>query len=61
MATWHAPESSAPEAGGHQENPALKARKLGWIRDGGLHLMGRATYDEMAGFWPYSDDEYAGR
>jgi len=42
-----------------QEDPALKARKLGWIRDGGLHLMGRATYEEMAGFWPYSDDEYA--
>src|SRR5579863_820360 len=42
-----------------QEDPALKARKLGWIRDAGLHLMGRATYEEMAGCWPYSDDEYA--
>ena len=21
--------------------------------------MGRATYEEMAGFWAYSDDEYA--
>ena len=41
------------------EDPALQARKLGWIRDAGLHLMGRNTYQEMAGFWPYSDDEYA--
>jgi dihydrofolate reductase len=41
------------------EDPALKARKLDWLRDAGLHLMGRATYEEMAGFWPFSDDEYA--
>ena len=41
------------------EDPALKARKLDWIREAGLHLMGRATYEEMAGFWPTSDDEYA--
>ena len=31
------------------EDPALKARKLGWLREAGLHLMGRATYEEMAG------------
>jgi dihydrofolate reductase len=41
------------------EDPALKARKLGWLRDAGMHLMGRNTYQEMAGFWPSSDDEYA--
>ncbi|HEY6493916.1 MAG TPA: dihydrofolate reductase family protein [Trebonia sp.] len=41
------------------EDPALKARKLGWIRAAGAHLMGRVTYEEMAGFWPTSDDEYA--
>src|SRR5262249_3673185 len=41
------------------EDPALKARKLDWIREAGLHLMGRATYEEMAGFWPASDHEYA--
>jgi dihydrofolate reductase len=41
------------------EDAALKARKLGWTREAGLHLMGRATYEEMAGFWPTSDDEYA--
>jgi dihydrofolate reductase len=41
------------------EDPALKARKLDRIRDAGLHLMGRTTYEEMSGFWPFSDDEYA--
>jgi len=41
------------------EDSALKARKLDWLGDAGLHLMGRATYEEMAGFWPTSDDEYA--
>jgi dihydrofolate reductase len=38
---------------------ALKERKLGWFRDIGLHLMGRATYQEMAEFWPTSNDAYA--
>jgi dihydrofolate reductase len=41
------------------EAPALKARKLDWLREAGLHLMGRATYEEMAGFWPFSEDAYA--
>jgi dihydrofolate reductase len=41
------------------EDPSLQARKLGWIREAGMHLMGRTTYEEMAGFWPTSDDEYA--
>ena len=41
------------------EDPELKARKLAWLAEAGLHLMGRATYEEMAGFWPTSDDEYA--
>jgi dihydrofolate reductase len=29
------------------------------MRDIGLHLMGRNTYEEMAEFWPRSDDAYA--
>ena len=41
------------------EDPALKERKLGWMHDIGLHLMGRNTYEEMAEFWPVSDDAYA--
>lgn len=41
------------------EDSALKERKLGWMRNVDLHLMGRTTYQEMAGFWPTSDDAYA--
>ena len=41
------------------DDPALKERKLGWMPDVGLHLMGRNTYEEMAEFWPVSDDAYA--
>jgi dihydrofolate reductase len=41
------------------DDPALKERKLAWLRDIGLHLMGRATYEEMAETWPFSDDPYA--
>jgi dihydrofolate reductase len=41
------------------EDPALTQRKVGWLRQAGRHLMGRVTYEEMAGFWPFSDDEYA--
>jgi len=41
------------------EDPALEERKLGWIREADAHLMGRNTYQEMAGFWPTSDDAYA--
>jgi dihydrofolate reductase len=29
------------------------------MQDVGLHLMGRNTYEEMAEFWPVSDDAYA--
>lgn len=41
------------------EDPALKQRKLAWLADAGVHLMGRTTYQEMSGFWPTSDDDYA--
>ena len=42
------------------EDPALKERKLGWLRnDIGLHLMGRNTYEEMAEAWPTSEDPRA--
>lgn len=49
----------AGDWGVQPEDPALTARKLDWLREAGLHLMGRNTYQEMAGFWPTSDDEYA--
>lgn len=41
------------------DDPALKKRKLEWMREVDLHLMGRNTYEEMAEFWPVSDDAYA--
>jgi dihydrofolate reductase len=41
------------------DDPALKERKLGGMKDIDLHLMGRNTYEEMAEFWPVSDDAYA--
>lgn len=37
----------------------VKAWKLEQIRKAGAHLMGRTTYQEMAGYWPESDDAYA--
>lgn len=45
--------------GSPPEDAALKRRKLELIRQAEAHLMGRNTYEEMAGFWPTSDDEYA--
>jgi dihydrofolate reductase len=41
------------------DDPALKQRKLERMREVDLHLMGRNTYEEMAEFWPTSDDAYA--
>ena len=41
------------------EDPELTKAKLAWIWDAAAHLMGRATYEEMAGFWPTSPHEYA--
>jgi dihydrofolate reductase len=41
------------------EDPELKKTKLAWISDAGSHLMGRTTYEEMAGYWPTSTSEYA--
>ena len=41
------------------EGAALKQWKLDRISKAGAHLMGRVTYQEMASFWPHSDDPYA--
>jgi dihydrofolate reductase len=41
------------------EDAALKQRKLEWLRNADLQLMGRNTYEEMAEFWPVSGDDYA--
>ena len=47
-------------AGGLPEPDELKRWKLDRIRRAGTHIMGRVTYEEMAGFWPTSSDDYAG-
>lgn len=54
-----APAKGAPDHRGAPEAPALKQRKLDWLRQTGTHLMGRVTYQQMADHWPYSGDEYA--
>jgi len=41
------------------EDPKLTERKLAWVWDAGAHLMGRVTYQEMAGYWPSSTHAYA--
>lgn len=46
-------------AGGLPEPAELTQWKLDRIRRAGAHIMGRVTYQEMAGFWPTSSDDYA--
>lgn len=41
------------------ESADLKEWKLDRISRAGAHLMGRVTYQEMASYWPQSDDAYA--
>jgi dihydrofolate reductase len=41
------------------EDPELTELKLECVRDAGAHLMGRVTYEAMAGFWPTSSHAYA--
>ena len=41
------------------EGAELKQWKLDHINKAGAHLMGRVTYQEMASYWPQSDDAYA--
>lgn len=41
------------------EADELKQWKLERVSKAGAHLMGRVTYQEMASFWPHSDDAYA--
>src|SRR3954453_12663733 len=41
------------------EGEELKQWKLERISKAGSHLMGRVTYQEMASYWPHSDDPYA--
>lgn len=54
-----APVAGAPDHRSAPEDPALKQRKLDWLRHTGTHVMGRVTYQQMAEHWPRSSDEYA--
>jgi dihydrofolate reductase len=54
-----APMKGAKDHRAAPEDAALKQVKLGWLREAGTHVMGRVTYQEMAGHWPTSSDEYA--
>ena len=54
--------SGGPEddiGGGEPEHSDVVARKLAWVRQAGLHAMGRVTYEQMSGLWPTSTGEYA--
>jgi dihydrofolate reductase len=46
-------------AGAIPEPDELQRWKLDRIRRAGTHIMGRVTYQEMAGHWPASSDDYA--
>jgi dihydrofolate reductase len=46
-------------AGLPAEDPELTRAKMTWLWETGVHIMGRATYQEMAGFWPSSTADYA--
>jgi dihydrofolate reductase len=46
-------------AGALPEPDELTRWKLDRIRRAGTHIMGRVTYEEMAGHWPTSTDNYA--
>lgn len=41
------------------EGADLKQWKLDRVSQAGAHLMGRVTYQQMASYWPHSDDPYA--
>lgn len=41
------------------EDPELVRWKIDRVASAGAHLMGRVTYEEMAGFWPRSTAPYA--
>jgi dihydrofolate reductase len=46
-------------AGGFPEPRELERWKLDRIRGAGTHIMGRVTYEEMAGYWPAGTGQYA--
>jgi dihydrofolate reductase len=41
------------------EHPDVRAWKVASLRKAGTHIMGRVTYEQMAGYWPDATGEYA--
>jgi len=41
------------------EHPDVRAWKVASLRKAGTHIMGRVTYEQMAGHWPDATGDYA--
>jgi dihydrofolate reductase len=41
------------------EHPDVRAWKVASLRQVGTHIMGRVTYEQMAGYWPTAAGDYA--
>ena len=41
------------------EHPDVRAWKVASLRKAGTHIMGRVTYEQMAGHWPAASGDYA--
>jgi len=41
------------------EHPDVRAWKVASLRRVGTHIMGRVTYEQMAGYWPTATGDYA--
>jgi dihydrofolate reductase len=41
------------------EHPDVHAWKVASLRQVGTHIMGRITYEQMAGYWPTASGDYA--
>jgi dihydrofolate reductase len=41
------------------EHPDVRAWKVASLRQVGTHIMGRVTYEQMAGYWPTATGDYA--
>jgi dihydrofolate reductase len=52
-------DKSHPWGNGDEEDEGIKRWILDSVWAAGAHVMGRVTYEEMAGFWPTSPSEYA--
>lgn len=47
------------DPGGSEEHPDVTAWKVKHVREAGVHIMGRVTYEAMAAHWPTATGVYA--